>query len=67
MGFVIDDPTRPQDVGEAAKKFLMMAIISIARETGAPSAVPPFPSRTTFWTGYPSQKERGTYIKFTSG
>ena len=21
MGFVIDDPTRPQDVGEAAKKF----------------------------------------------
>ena len=21
MGFVLDDPTRPQDVGEAAKKF----------------------------------------------
>ena len=22
MGFVIDDPTKPQDVGEEAKKFL---------------------------------------------
>ena len=22
MGFVIDDPTKPHDVGEAAKKFL---------------------------------------------
>lgn len=42
MGFVIDDPTKPQDVGEAAKKFFNDGNNINCRDDWSPKCCPLF-------------------------
>ena len=59
MGFVIDDPTRQQDVGEAAKKFLNEGSNINCCGDWTPKCCPLF-SINNHVLDCPSQKEKGT-------
>ena len=66
MGFVIDDPTTPQDVGEAAKKFFNDGSNINCRTDWSPKCCPLFAinNHVLDWLSKP-ERERYSYEVYT--
>ena len=66
MGFVVDDPTRPQDVGEAAKKFFNDGSNINCRTDWNPKCCPLFSmnNHVLDWLSKP-ERERYLYEVYT--